>query len=507
MALPGRRTGDRGRAPRPRCRPPWPGRSRAWWGSTPPRRPVRCSSGRRRPGRGSRSPWATWRPADRSRARAASAAAPGSVRLHRRPDRLGLRLLRAVRRRGQRRRRHRRRLRARVRRPVGHRRLPVLLRHPRHGLLRRRSTRERAPVRAAARRRWTSRTSSAWPRTSTSSSTRGPTPTPAPPARVRTTPSARSSTRTERASSPSPGASARRRSARPTPPPRTRCSSRRPCRASRSSPPPATAARRTATPAARFRRPRRPSTIPSSQPFVTGVGGTSLHALGPAPDRDRLEQRRERCSAGCSSPAPAAAASRTCGRCRPSQLDSAAALNVRTAQAARRGVRPLRRVLPRGPRRLRRRRPGHRVPHLLERERQRRRRAGGLAGHRRAPAAPRRCGRPCWRSPTARARARAPPVGYANPALYRGRRRGVRRGLQRRHSAATTTSPAPTAAATPPGPGYDPATGLGTPNAASLAAALCADTIKLGTSRPPSAPRCTCRCRCGCAPPRRRARS
>ena len=61
---------------------------------------------------------------------------PRPAGLHRRSDRVGLRLLGAVRSRRPRRRRHRRGLRARARRPVRHRRLPVLLRHPRHDLLR-----------------------------------------------------------------------------------------------------------------------------------------------------------------------------------------------------------------------------------------------------------------------------------------------------------------------------------------------------------------------------------
>ena len=97
------------------------------------------------------------------------------------------------------------------------------------------------------------------------------------------TPSARSSIRTVPRSSPSPGASARRRSGAPTPMPRTASSSRPPPRARRSSPPPETAVRRTATSAEALPQTQLAVDDPSSQPFVTGVGGTTLSALGPRP--------------------------------------------------------------------------------------------------------------------------------------------------------------------------------------------------------------------------------
>ena len=136
---------------------------------------------------------------------------------------------------------------------------------------------------------------------------------------------------------------------------------------------------------------------PSSQPFVTGVGGTTLSALGTAADRERLEQRRHGARAACSSRAPAAAASRSCGRCR--RLSSTRPRRSTSAP---------------------RRRPGsacghpggfcREVPDVaadgdpatgyliywngrgdVPGE------PAGWQGDRRAPAAPRRCGRRCWR--------------------------------------------------------------------------------------------------------------
>ena len=56
------------------------------------------------------------------------------------------------------------------------------------------------------------------------------------------------------------------------------------------------------------------------------------------------------------------------------------------------------------------------------------------------------------------------------------------------------------------GPGYDPATGLGTPNAASLAGALCANTIRIATPGAQRSNRPDHRCRCACTRPPPRAR-
>ena len=70
------------------------------------------------------------------------------------------------------------------------------------------------------------------------------------------------------------------------------------------------------------------------------------------------------------------------------------------------------------------------------------------------------------------------PVGFARPGAVPGGRHGVCRGLQRHHHRQQRLHRhqwRPLAA----GPGYDPATGLGTPDAAGLAGALCANTIKI----------------------------
>ena len=54
---------------------------------------------------------------------------------------------------------------------------------------------------------------------------------------------------------------------------------------------------------------------PSSQPFVTGVGGTSLPSLGPRPTETVWNGGACRQPTRCCSPAPGAAVSRPCGRC------------------------------------------------------------------------------------------------------------------------------------------------------------------------------------------------
>ena len=70
------------------------------------------------------------------------------------------------------------------------------------------------------------------------------------------------------------------------------------------------------------------------------------------------------------------------------------------------------------------------------------------------------------------------PVGYANPALYEAAGSAYAadfNDVTTGNNDFTGTNGGRYAA----GPGYDPASGLGTPNAASLAAALCANTIRL----------------------------
>ena len=132
-------------------------------------------------------------------------------------------------------------------------------------------------------------------------------------------------------------------------------------------PRPATTGPRTAS----RRRRRCRSTIPASQPFVTGVGGTSLSAnptTGARAGRDRVERR---------------AVDRRQRRRHLELLDDAQLPEGRAGVAARDQRQLLGRAvlgavgrLPRGARRVRGRRPGHRLRDLLERERRRRGAAG-----------------------------------------------------------------------------------------------------------------------------------
>ena len=89
---------------------------------------------------------------------------------------------------------------------------------------------------------------------------------------------------------------------------------------------------------------------PGSQPYVTSVGGTSLTTLGPPPDRDRLEQLR-RCQRGRHL-VELGDACVPVGRLTVARGDQVVLLG----QAVRRADR----LLPGGPRRLGRCRPGHR---------------------------------------------------------------------------------------------------------------------------------------------------
>ena len=116
----------------------------------------------RRPPRGSRSPRSAGHAAAATAGPQACAARRprGTQRrqLHDQPDRRPLSPQRPVRRRRRGPRGDRRRLRARAVQRLRRRRLPVLLSHQRQRLHRLRSTAAPAAARAAARRRWTSRT-------------------------------------------------------------------------------------------------------------------------------------------------------------------------------------------------------------------------------------------------------------------------------------------------------------------------------------------------------------
>ena len=215
---------------------------------------------------------------------------------------------------------------------------------------------------------------------------------------------------------------------------------------------------------------------PSSQPFVTGVGGTTIKTLGPRPTESVWNSGGTVLSGMLQPGATGGGVSALWGM-PASQLESAAALNVRTAQAAGSAC-------------------GHpggfcrEVPDVAA--------DGDPAtgyliywnGRGDVPDAPAGWqgiggtsgAAPLWAALLAltdgsRACAGAP-VGYANPALYRAAGSAYAadfNDVTTGNNDFTGTNGGRYAA----GPGYDPATGLGTPNAASLAGALCANTIKI----------------------------
>ena len=220
---------------------------------------------------------------------------------------------------------------------------------------------------------------------------------------------------------------------------------------------------------------------PSSQPFVTGVGGTTLSALGPRPTEAAWNSGGTVLS-GMLQPGATGGGISALWPMPSPQLDSAATLNVRTAQAAGSAC-------------------GHpggfcrEVPDVaadgdpatgyliywngkgeVTGEPAGWQGIGGTSG-----------ASPLWAAMLALTDASracsGAPVGYANPALYRAA--GSAYGDDFNDVASgnndfTGSNGGRYAAA----PGYDPATGLGTPNAASLATALCANTIKITNPGP-----------------------
>jgi hypothetical protein len=215
---------------------------------------------------------------------------------------------------------------------------------------------------------------------------------------------------------------------------------------------------------------------PSSQPFVTGVGGTTLSALGPRPTESVWNSGGTVLSGMLQQGASGGGISSLWPMPSP-QLDSAAALNVRTAQAAGSNCGN----------------PGgfcREVPdvaadgdpatgYLIYWNGQ-----GDVAGE---PVGWQGIGGTSGASPlwaallaltdSSRACSGAP-VGYANPALYRAAGSAYAEDFNDVASGNndfTETNGGRYAA----GPDYDPVSGLGTPDAASLAAALCTNTIRL----------------------------
>ena len=224
---------------------------------------------------------------------------------------------------------------------------------------------------------------------------------------------------------------------------------------------------------------------PSSQPYVTGVGGTSLTALGPQPTEnvwnsggnvigDMIQPGAG--GGGISSlwPMPAA------------QRNAAASLGVQSALAAGSACGNAGGYCRAVPDVSADADPG--TGYLIYWNG-----SGSVSGQ---PTGWQAIGgtsgaAPLWAALLTLADASpgcsASPVGYADPALYRAAGTayaGDFNDVTVGNNDFTGTNGGRYAA----GPGYDPATGLGTPNAAALAGALCADTVRLAT---PSAQRST----------------
>jgi subtilase family serine protease len=216
---------------------------------------------------------------------------------------------------------------------------------------------------------------------------------------------------------------------------------------------------------------------PSSQPFVTGVGGTTLSALGPRPT-ESVWNSGGTILLGMLQPGATGGGISALWPMPSPQLNSAAALNVRTTQASGSAC-------------------GHpggfcrEVPDVaadgdpatgyliywngsgeVSNEPTGWQGIGGTSG-----------ASPLWAALLALTdgskACSGAPVGYANPALYAAAGSAYAEDFNDVTSGNndfTGTNGGRYAA----GPDYDPVSGLGTPNAASLAAALCANTIKLG---------------------------
>ncbi|MGZ4349567.1 MAG: putative Ig domain-containing protein, partial [Solirubrobacteraceae bacterium] len=220
---------------------------------------------------------------------------------------------------------------------------------------------------------------------------------------------------------------------------------------------------------------------PSSQPFVTGVGGTSLHALGPRPS-ETVWNSGGMVLSGMLQPGAGGGGISNLWPMSASQLSSAAALNVRTAQAGgaacgRSGgfCREVPDVSADGDPAS-----GYLIywngSGSVGGEPRGWQGIGGTSG-----------AAPLWAALLALtdgSRACAgTSVGYANPALYQAAGSEYAADFNdvlSGNNDFTGTNSGQYAA----GPGYDPASGLGTPNAASLSAALCADTVTLGNPGP-----------------------
>jgi subtilase family serine protease len=222
---------------------------------------------------------------------------------------------------------------------------------------------------------------------------------------------------------------------------------------------------------------------PSSQPFVTGVGGTSLTALGPRPTETVWNSGAALLSPALQSGAAGGGVSNFWPM-PAAQLDAAAALDVRTAQAAGTACNNSGGYCRQVPDVSADADPSHGYlvywngDSSVYGEPAGWQGIGGTSG-----------AAPLWAALIALAdgsRACAgSPVGYANPALYRAAGTAYANDFNdvtAGNNDLTGTNGGRYGAAA----GYDPASGLGTPNAAALAAGLCANTVRLsgpGTQR------------------------
>ncbi len=216
---------------------------------------------------------------------------------------------------------------------------------------------------------------------------------------------------------------------------------------------------------------------PSSQPFVTGVGGTSLNALGPRPAETVWN------SGGATSlPAGVQAGASGGGVSSfwpmpPAQLAAAPSLGVRSGDVAGMACGNAGGWCRAVPDVAADADPS--TGYLVYWNG-----SGGVAGQ---PAGWQGIGgtsaaAPLWAALLALAdgspACAGAPVGFANPALYRSATSnyaGVFNDVTSGNNDFTGTNAGRYAAR----PGYDPVTGLGTPNAVSLVAALCANSVHL----------------------------
>ena len=215
---------------------------------------------------------------------------------------------------------------------------------------------------------------------------------------------------------------------------------------------------------------------PSSQPFVTGVGGTTLSGIGP-PASQIVEHGRGRDAVGTGG----------AGGGGISQAWSMPAYQIRRHGRApcdritlvRLALRRLERVLPGGPRRVGRRRPEYRLHRVLERLAVRPHLGRRMAVDRRHERRCARVGRVA-RGHQRLGRCHSSPVGFANPALYRAA--GVAYGsIFSDITSGNNDGIGANGGRYPAGPGFDMATGLGTPIAGGLASSLCSVTLRIAT--------------------------